>query len=84
MRDRTKTGVSEPHLADRLFKIVYRGGSGGVILGSLFECSGCPVSSELISDGTASLDNPPELEMKILQLTLSELTVVLVYVLRRW
>ena len=37
--------------------------------------------SELISDGTASLDNPPELEMKILQLILGELTVVLVYVL---
>ena len=60
---------------------MYRGGSGGVIVGSLFECSECPVSSELISDGTASLDNPPELEMKILQLILSELTVVLVYVL---
>ena len=37
--------------------------------------------SELISDGTANLDNPPELEMKILQLILGELTVVLVYVL---
>ena len=67
MRDRTKTGVSEPHLADRPFEIVYRGGSGGVIAGSLFECSGCPVSSELISDGTASLGNPPELEMEIFQ-----------------
>ena len=81
MRDRTKTGVSEPHLADRLFEIVFRSGSGaGVIVGSLFECPGCTGSSELISDGTASLDNPPELEMKILQLILSELTVMLVYV----
>ena len=34
-----------------------------------------------MSDGTASLDNPLELEMKILQLILSELTVMLVYVL---
>ena len=56
------------------------GGGAGVIVGSLFECPECLESSELISDGMASLDNPPELETEILQLILSELTnVVLVY-----
>ena len=78
-----KAGVpSKPHLPDRLFEIVFRSGGGtGVTVKSLFECPGCTGSSELISDGTASLDNPPELEMKILQLILSELTVMVVYVL---
>ena len=72
-----KTGVSEPHLADRLFEIVYRGGSGGVTVGSLFECSGCPESSKLISDRTASMGNPPEIGREILPLILSELTEIL-------
>ena len=41
-------------------------GGCGVIVGSMFECPGCPENSELISDGTASLDNLTELEMEIL------------------
>ena len=57
-RDGTKTGVSsKPHLADLLFEIVFRSGGGSGIVRSLFECQGCLESSELISDGTASLDN---------------------------
>ena len=69
-RDGTKTGVSsKAHLDDLLSEIVFRSGGGsGVIVRSLFECQGCPESSELISDRTASLNNPPELEMEILQL----------------
>ena len=33
---------------------------GGVIVGSLFECPGCPESSELVSDGSASLNKGKE------------------------
>ena len=77
-RDGTKTGVSsKPHLADLLFEIVFRSGGGSGIVRSLFECQGCLESSELISDGTASFDNSPELEIEILQLILTELTEML-------
>ena len=44
-----------------------------MIIGSLFRC---PENSELISDGTDSLDKVPELETEILQ-TLSELIEML-------
>ena len=59
MERRSKTSVSsKPYFADRLFDMVFRGGGGsGVIVQSLFECPGCPESSDLISDGTAYLDN---------------------------
>ena len=76
-QDWTKTGVSEPQLADHLFKIVYRGGGSGVTVRSLFECSECPESSKLISDEMASMGNPPELGREILLLILSELTEML-------
>ena len=76
--DGTKTGVSsKPHLADLLFEIVFRSGGSSGIVRSLFECQGCLESSELISDGMASFDNSPELEIEILQLILTELTEML-------
>ena len=62
---------SGPYFPDRLLEVMF----GGIIVGPLLECLRCPEGNELISDGTASLGNLPELEMEKLQI--SELTEML-------